>query len=712
MAKFNLLLLGWMACCLPVAAQLTYVAADLRPDGDTATAVGIVNPYQQAIEVTLSGFGKQGVDLGSVTWSLPPFGQIEKSSNEVFASGSPVWLRVDSATAVSAYVRYAHQDGLRFSLAAMSRGDGPELWISQLTTTTESGDTQLALVNTAAAEGQAFVQPLVQGRHDDGPRKAEERFAVPGFGPAHEKTFFAYESAFDKTQFDLFWDRLAVEGGARVAGVQHFGDFGESGAKMASMAAPRTSHREMFVAALHPNEDKYWTRFVLANIYDQKLPIVVTAYYEYENINPTVWELELAPFEKAVYDFNDFMQVELPGDALWYRITPHEGGLLGFQLTGSDDGKALGAAEALRQPASVVNLPYTPSDARLSTSVGLVNPTGEGLNVHVGGFDANGRLRAHKTNINLGPFRKKVMDTDTLFGAKAADVVWTRVWVNTGSVLAYSVINDRDGGDMAVLEGQPSTAIGGLAFFANFEHSDLETLKGQGWYKINYNGQEPRFHHSKAGNTIRETQSQYFHRYAYPAPGNFFMESQFQAKTGIFYLGYEPVYAGLPDPDYQGLDDRVAYLSPPFEAPNYGDFYISYHMRFINPELATPNSEYGLVIREEGSTEWIWFGLLGDILLDPPLRIGDCWTEVYYRCDDLTLTPWLPFEIPLPDRLRGKRIQVGLYYYHLPDGNFTSGPTYFIDDIRLSGDPLYRPNFFESSFGTFTFDENAEEASD
>lgn len=716
MARIALALLFGLGC-LSGWAQLRYIAPDLRWDGDLHSYLGVANPQASPTTITLIGYGPSGEELGRQDVELGAFHRREWAANEMFSTSEVKWAEIHASIAIGPYVRYAHTDGKRMSLAALNTIDGDEAFVPQTVPFPEIEGSQIVLVNSSQDEGQAFVQPVLIKRGFSTAGKAEDAVAIEGFGPAGSQAKLEYDALFQKDKVTLIWDKIFTEGG-KLAAMQHLGNLKAESGQLASLALPRTTHRDMIIGPIDPNDEtERYTRFMLINTFETPLRAVVTAYYPQEpaflfdggyTITRTY---ELGPLEKRIFEFNNFEENDLPAHAQWYRVQPYEGGLIGYQIIGDRNSNALAACESVYRPSSVVTLPYTPSNEDVTTHIGLINPTENHVTANVGGFDENGKLVAYRGRIGISPYEKRVFRLEELFGSQAGKVAWTRAAVTTGELSAMAYVLRHDGADMGAYLGVPYLANDGQSFFANFEYFFPDDLQSQGWETMYLDGYDRRIFATKQAGKASALpaleQNQYHHDHAFPRPGTFYMETQFQAKSGFFYLGYEPLFGfnyGLLDPP---VDDTAMFLSPYFEVDLYGDNYLTYYMRLMQPDSTTEGSEYGLVFREEGTNEFTWFGINGTLLAHPPISLRDCYVEVYYRCWDVFITDWLPFQYKLPDSLRGKRIQVGLYYRQLPgDDAFSEVPRVYIDDISIKKKALDRFNFFpEYGFGTFQVNE-------
>jgi hypothetical protein len=180
-------------------------------------------------------------------------------------------------------------------------------------------------------------------------------------------------------------------------------------------------------------------------------------------------------------------------------------------------------------------------------------------------------------------------------------------------------------------------------------------------------------------------------------------------KQGQFHVGYKSIYEdSLFRFINNRLPDRVAFMSPYFEMPQYGPFYLSFFMRFLDPYDTTPNSRYGVVWREEGSKEWTWFGIDGETMLLSNVAISYTFDEIQYRDRIVVASEWAPFQTVLPESLAGKRIQVGFFYDFVPRPDNNDTPIVFVDRILVS--PISEPSYLNfGELGTDTFEAEVEE---
>ena len=485
----------------------------------------------------------------------------------------------------------------------------------------------------------------------------------------------------------MVWDRLTSED-LNFSALQHFQS---NSARLASMTLPRTPFDDMFFVPLASTLNSFWNRMVLVNTHPRETQVTVTSYFDY--MEPYSLTLTLAPHEKRTYNYGDTNQLALPFNPTWIKFTPHERGLTGYQIAGANDGTGLAAMGALPRPASVMVLPYTPTSTDLATEIGVINTLEKNATVYIYGFNDSGTRVARSSKI-LHPGESLKTDAGQWFGEKAAEVTWVRLHAHRAAISAWARVKRTGDSAHGAMAGIPGPAYKGNTFKTDFEFLEVDALLDQGW---------TRHYFSKRFRTEEDRRDEdIFHdTHSDPVNGQFFMESAFIADEGFSFLGYEPT-PHITAPFQEELSDAVAFMSPYFEMPPEGDFYLSYEMRFFEPDLATETSQYGVAWREEGQSTWHWFGLDGHIVLKPFSYVSDCWVEVTYRVLNrfITISGWLPFETKLPDSVRGKRIQVGLFYNHI-EGPVEEAPALLIDSLRVSAEPLDFSLFYERASGSF-----------
>lgn len=676
--------------------QIVRHAPDLIWSDELRSFLGFANPENRETEVIITGYAENGAPLGSRSITLPPYGRFEASAVDLFEDSTIAWASLESEVLVAGYVRYLRLGVGERAMAPLVDVAGRDVWVPQPGDLPEGYHASVALVNVSDLEGTATITPIVAEEDPELLYKVGTSLEIPAFGAPRAKVRVDHNELFKDAEAQV-WHRISSGDGPQLAAVQHLESSQALGLGMASIALPRTPFRKMVLAPMQPGDGNFWNKLVLINTFPGFLPVVLTAHYEFGYSRS--FNLELEPYEKRVVDIISPTQLDLPSNATWYEVTPYEGGLLGFQIFGEENGFSVAAAEAAVSPGTISVLPYTPTSTFVRTEVGIVNMSDISVPVYLAGFNDAGKIVALKTNIRLEAGEKKVLDMETAFGEKAPQITWTRVSANRDLVLAYSVVRGRKGGGLAAFQGVANIARDGQIFAADFEHIREISLDEQCWrgkvfslpLKHTFNI-PPNF-----GNYLKFN----------PVPGSFFAEDVHGAESGFFFVGYEPLYSKVTTYFLDGGDDAVAFMSPYFEVPHIGSYHLSYFMRFLNPETATRHSEFGLVWHEEGSNQWHWFGLKGLVLLDPPLTIRDCWVPIQYRNQMIvTITPWLPFEAPLPESTRGKRIQVGLYYNYKPNQQTLISPHLFIDRIRLAIEPLpFSHHFGRNGEGDFIFEE-------
>ena len=707
MARLVFIALLAFVCCWS-HAQVTQYAPDIRTDAGVTTTLGFANPIRDEITVTVTGYGADGTVLGEQAVTLPGFGRYEAKADELFGA-SVAWAKVDSPVFLAGFVHYAQQNG-HMSLMPMTHLSGEQMYVSQIESAKEHCKQDIVLANVSGNAGEVLSQPVKQRwKFDQVPKLEAEPFVVPGLGGAFASGSYDY-SAQAKDDTTLFWDKLTTTNDVALTGAQHLEVCADTGSHFASMELPRTSNRSMVFAAAHPLRDDYFTKVVLVNTYPVPLDIEIQTLFEprteiYFEATSVVFNETLEPYEKREITLTGPTHLEeLPVNPRWMVVTPFEGGLVGYQITGSDDGQHLAASSAMGVPSTVSMLPHTPSNDTVETEIGIVNYTDKRDPIYVIGFDNAGRKVAKRYDLYLDAHENMVFTTDELFGERAKDVAWVRVGAHTLNVGSYGLVRNRTGGQIALMFGHSFVDQTGEIFFADFEFFDIDLMRSQEWTEYwfddlvmgdpNQDGTVPvsyvrrseldafgTLYNNKAGQVGFHVQE------AVRTNGLFFTELVLPAKTGFSYLGYEPLFKGTRDPYRDARTDSVAFLSPFFEVPPGGDYYLNFDMRFINPHQAEPRSRFGMVWREEGSTTWRFHGLQGILLLDPPVIVSDCWIDIFYRCRDATLSNWLKHENRIPIRANGKRIQVGFFYHQQNEGSIFGGPLMYIDNVHLSAVP-------------------------
>jgi len=685
-------LLGWIGCVLWVHAALaqnTLYAPDLRWDDGLHATLLLVNPGDDALTVEIAGYRADGSTMGVKTVSLAAKARYGVTALELFDNDAIAWVELNGDAPIAGAVRYDHADGARFSLAPLTPIAGSQIFLSQPGSPIPGYLPATALVNASDAAGEAVIQPVkldILAQEDVEPRAPLPPVAVPGFGAPRQQTLFAYNSLFKGTD-QLLWDQAKAGGGAALSAVQHLIGFGAENPGLASAVPPRSDYREMIVAAVHPRRDTYRNRLVLINTY----PVELTVDFEAHQTQRDVFEgtILLAPYERREFDLDNPTERDIPGGADWYRLLPVEGGLTGYQLIHAQDGRALAAVEPDIFSASAQALPYTPGNGQLQSEIGMINLSPYRERFYLTGYDESGAAVASHA-LWLDSLEKRVATTDSLFGDDASSVAWTRIGSLGARIVAFAAVSQRDGGAVAATLGAPLQSGDESIFMADFEHLETISLEDQNW-RFHIVDEPDRFPTSP-----RNAFTLLFNMT--PQPGDLFLENQYGALEGHFSVGYETIHAYpnllLIDRD---TDDVTLLASPFFEVPAFGDYYLSFYMRLIDPDLATEDSEFGVAWRIEGESRWRWFGLTGFLWQTETEDFLGRWMEgLPYRNRISKITEWLPFEKPLPADTHGKRIQIAYYQRFSAEGQDISiAPVVLIDRISIAGAPLPASYFFQ-----------------
>jgi len=679
-------------------AQHTYYAPDLGQSDDHRAYLGLVNPGESMVTVTLVPHAGDGTTLIAEQRQIPPYGRLELDSRVLFPTAERGWVHIESDGVLNGYVRHKASGG-GHAASPIASVSGREVWLPQIQDVRPGLASRFAITNTVPVEGTATSDPVFRG--EGAPRKNDTPQTLPGFGLGNQQITLDYGIALEKAE-TVLWDHIASNDGLELVGTQHLID--QEGTA-AAITLTRTPFRRLVFGPLQPNESGTWNKLVMVNTNPVPLPVTITAYQRYYNNtditvgDPVSYELTLDPYEQRVVDITHPTLSELPANASWLSATAAEAGLLGYQLFGSEDGETLGAIETGVVPTSVSSLPYTPSDDDYETEIAMINPGEESAFIHLYGYADNGAVRGKVIRKKVRPSEKLVLTTDQLFGESAGEITWVRVLHSHGELFTYSLVKNREGGDALALQGTATLARDGELFLADFDHFGLDTMEGQGWTG----------YHFTDGGELDDTwvlnwETQYGHT-SY-LPGNFSLEEALDGEDGFFYQGYEPLNSSLIVAEGNGNPEQVAFVSPWIEVPEFGTWYASFQLRFFNPELVTQKSNFGIAWRVDGSNEWHWSGMNGWHLIYPDLIVADCWAPITFRNEEVIVTNWLPFETVLPDEVLGKRIQIGYYFEFVPDGPGDTAPWMWLDRLRISTEPQdFALNYAPYGKGSFTVEE-------
>ena len=648
-------------------------AADVRWDEDIHTYVGFANPLRSTVEVTVYGYSAEGVLQDSKSFTLGHFQRVEQSLNQLFGSQQVAWMKLESDLEVGAFVRFESPDGLRVSTYPMTPYAGNEFWVPHIARDTSLFFTEIGVANVANGMGSAWVQPFMDNPDDEEPPRvqAEVPLALPNLTAPYEHTVFEYESLFGELTSLLQWDNVRVNGDMAIAAVQHFGKKTPGIHQLASVALPRTPSYDLIISHINRDRENFWTGLVLINTKPGILPIKIQSYLDDGSVFQTLF-IDLQPNEKHTFLINNTNELGLSDIAAWFRVTSFERTLLGYEIFGSPDDRVMAGMEPAPEPSSMLVLPYTPTSDVLWTGVGVINPHDETINVQIGGFDDQGNMIGVFDCERLAPNEKRLYTYDQMFGERASEVTWSRVDTNRSVVSAFSITGDRERNQLSALQGVPNLALDGAVFVANFEYDDLSYMKDQGWTEVRFN---PEFH--------------------VPDSKGFDTERWFEAKSGIFHLMFESEWLtyGLPI-----THESKAMMSQFIDVPNDDfDYYISFYLRLVDPEYTRIDGKFGIVWREEGSPVYNWYGLSGEYMLseDQPFDFRDRIQVWRWRDENHAMTEWMPFEVKLPQSVKGKRIQLGPYFSQTtpPETYLTrvKAPIMFVDLVQLSPKPLPLP---------------------
>lgn len=666
---------------LPLWAH-QWIAADLKWSSDRPTYLGLVNRAGSELRLSVEGYAADGSSLGRLDVVLGAFQKVESATDLLFGS-QLAWARIEAEATVVGYVRYVR--GKALSLVPLSRLAGPDLYLPAISA--NGTGSEVVVVNTAAEGAHVLSSPKRAYPHDFNAVSLGEPAALTDLATGHSQLRSAYSDLLLGEKQGLLWDRLRAD--LPIAGVQHF--YQPNVKEFGSLPLQLTSPHALFFVPLKPASNGTKTHLVLVNTTAGRLRATLTLFDAYLPA-PSVVELDLQPGEKRTYTLGD--PTQLPQfQPIWGKVETDADGLISYQYSVNTRGERGGFLNPSLEPAVRTVLPYLRQDGQITTRLTLINPVERNSNYEIRGFDERGVLIRSFESPVFRPAESRTYTMTELFGNRASNISWLEVRAMSGKVAALALISSTDAATLGAFALTPVLMGGDERVISSLEFPVATELTPQPWTGIRFDDQIDR---------LLFNQSEIFDDgYTIPQPGRFFTDCHFIASAGKWYLGYEPLCIAENNVIVEPQEE-IALVSPYFEVPTYEAHYLSFDLRLIDPDSATAGSRYGLVWREEGSEDWQWFGLNGEILLDPPTRISDCWERVCYRTNEREawLTPWFQFETVLPETVRGKRIQVGLFYNHVHLRNSAHfGPTIFIDNVRLRSGPLAHPLFFPEAAG-------------
>ncbi len=671
--KTNLILL----LCWGLSAGDGFVqfAPDVRWDDEIHTYVGFANPLRGHVQVTLTGYAADGSQVAQKVYELDQFERIERSLVELFGTTPVAWIKLESdPLEVGAFVRFEHSSQKAVSTYPFTTYAGTEVWVPHIARETSLFFTEVGIMNASSSEGTASSQPFMDNPDGDYPEQvqASEPLPLPSLNMPGQQTIFEYESLYGDLTSLLQWDRVQTED-MSIAAAQHFGKKTANVNQLASIGLPRTPSHDLIFSHINRDRENFWTGMVLINTKPGILPVKIESYLDDGTVFQSMF-VDLQPFEKKSFLVNNTNELGLSDIAAWFRVTSFERTLLGYEIFGSPDDRVMAGMEPAPEPASMLVLPYTPTSETLWTGVGVINPFEEAIFVQIGGFDDAGNMIGVFDCNRLEPNEKRLYTYDEMFGDLAPLVTWSRVDTNRGVVSAFSMTGDRDRQFLSALQASANLSLDGTVFLANFEYDELSYMKDQGWTDVRFNPEV-----------------------FVPQAQGFSTERWFEAKSGIFQIAFETVVRtfGLPI-----THESRALMSQLIEIPNDDfDYYISFYLRVVDPELTRHDARFGIVWKEEGSSTYNWYGLSGEYMLseDQPFDFRDRIEPWRWRNEIHYMTEWMPFEVKLPESAKGKRIQVGPYFSQStpPDLFYTRVPTpiMFVDVLQIS--PKQIPLAFE-----------------
>ena len=428
----------------------------LVEDGNWSSDLGLINPSDNAVDVSITGVDDKGKTVVTKTMSLGPGERFFQKSLSYFGVSNSTeqaklikWIRIQAPERLIGFSNSTSRDESQQMSSGAFKALNSAIIIPHIAQQTQQWYTRAVVVN--ATEEELGLQ----------------------FKDASNTTPISNLKANGQEDFrfnDLFagdlpgWGRFSqTSGEAALAGVEIFGrKDGVQQAAALEMASEKRNNpnftyirNNIYFTHVAKDTANFWTGITLVNTEDQTQTCRIKAYNDEGQVLSTLDQTLNAKGKLLTTVENLFPTT--PGIS-WLEVEADRG-ISGFVLFGDHGNKRLAGFPAADFLTNKLIFPYVLENATSWTGIAVLNISAETVTAQVKGFSNKGVL-LHQTEITLASKTKKVETATNLFPGQTLSPDLSYITVETatkalnGFELFGSLKNGSLGENMAGLSAQ------------------------------------------------------------------------------------------------------------------------------------------------------------------------------------------------------------------------------------------------------------------
>jgi len=403
---------------------------------DWHTTLGIVNPHDETLSVTITAYNAQGNVLETVTIDqLKGHGSIERRTDALFhPTSNPfgggwnlsdiAWLQVTAAEQLHGFVEYNTTDGTKCMLTEAPMALSGTLYVPHVAEQTDFWWSEAGIVNA-------------QDYQSVGYKAGNVYHAIPGLSLAD------CQENIDLTSY--YGNPFAIGAGVgrftssgdSIAAVEMFGRKGDFHTA-AALTLKTLPSKTLYFTHIASNS-YWWTGCAVYNITSQRATVQVNGYDANGNLlgQNTV---TIEPNTKKVALVEDFIATDPMPD---YIIMKSDQNVIGFELFGGITTEILAGFSVDGTTSFTLYFNNVRVNNNEWTGISMINMGDATATVNVSAYDDNGTLQAQNT-ISISSRAKKVELAENLFGGTLPSGV-THITVESSEPLAgFELVGDND----------------------------------------------------------------------------------------------------------------------------------------------------------------------------------------------------------------------------------------------------------------------------
>lgn len=385
----------------------------LVDDGNLVSSLGLLNPYDQDVDLAIAGLNERGQMIETKFISIPAHGRIMKTSADLFGTRNKVelareivWARVQATQRIIGFVMAESRDQSQLIGATGIASLVPSVIVPHIAARTDQWYTRAITINAQEKmpamdfEADAILQE------------------ISGATSGIVQSDFRFSELFEELPA---WGRfISRDREASLAGVEIFGR--RDGAReMAGLEMiyeregnPNFVHLESEIYFSHVAKDtaNFWTGIALINLEASPATLQIVGVDDDGTERIRLSDVSLPAHGKILSTVSDlFGGVQ---EISWIRVLTTNK-MAGFELFGDHQSTRLAGFQAAQFTSDQLFFPHVRVEENAYwTGIAVLNMGDAPVNLTIEGYDDQGNATGHATQI-LAPRTKLVRNAEALF---------------------------------------------------------------------------------------------------------------------------------------------------------------------------------------------------------------------------------------------------------------------------------------------------------